>query len=145
MAPPPSKKKTIISLHLSFVFFFFSLVLFIMPFFLHYDPPSTAFSTCRPKAQIRHPSPILSLSKRAVVTFGPTVRDMDGSSIVVVVAGRGRGGGEGSGGSSAVGSGWAWTWDRWKTWPQAKPMRVSFSVFLFCTLVFLLLGLKRFG
>lgn len=80
-----------------------------------------------------------------MVTFGPTVRDMDGSSIVVVVEGRGRGGGEGSGGSSAVGSGWAWTWDRWKTWPQAKPMRVSFSVFLFCTLVFLLLGLKRFG
>lgn len=70
------------------------------------------------RAQIRHPSPILSRKSRAVVTFGPTVREAvegDGSSE----------GDEGRGVRSADGLGLpvldgCWDvseckWDTWKT------------------------------
>lgn len=83
------------------------------------------------RAQIRHPSPILSRRRRAVVTLGPTVREAVeevGSSD----------GDEGRGVRSADPLGLLvldcccdaseCKWERWKTCPHAKPMRISFSV-----------------
>lgn len=72
-----------------------------------------------------------------MVTLGPTVRGMAnddgdnmGSSPTGIVAeGRGREGGPPAAAAVVVGGGSGWRWDRWKTCPQAKPMRISFSVF----------------
>lgn len=83
------------------------------------------------KAQIRHLPPIRSLRRRAVVTLGPTVQEVDdeGSSNASEP-----GGGNGPGVwlaeelSSGVGVGSGCTWDRWNIWPQAKPIRISFSI-----------------
>ena len=100
-----------------------------------YDSESPIASNSFANAQILHPSPILSLNNRAVVTFGPTVRDalIDTSSSVCPGAGE-----NGRGVCTAervygvlVDEGFsdvAWMCERWKMCPQAKPTRISFSV-----------------
>lgn len=88
-------------------------------------------SIFRARAQIRQPSPILSRNNRAVVTLGPTVRE-------VLVEGPSSKGDEDRGVWSAFRSGLPVSdcgrdasecrCDRWKAWPQAKPMRISRSM-----------------
>ena len=80
-------------------------------------------------AQTLHPSPTRSLSSRAVVTLGPTVWEVvacDNSSIGVVGLGVWVGEWDCEAEFDCDGEG-GWTCDRWKTWPQAKPIRISFS------------------
>ena len=83
------------------------------------------------KAQIRHLPPIRSLRSRAVVTLGPTVQEVDNegsSNVGVRKEGNDLGVWLAEELSSAAGVGSGCTWDIWNMWPQAKPIRTSFSV-----------------
>lgn len=93
------------------------------------SPPRDSISLVR--AQIRHPSPILSRRILAVVTLGPMVRD--------AVADRASSTGDMARGVRSADrlrlfvpdvccDFSACKWDRWKMWPQAKPTRISRSV-----------------
>lgn len=95
------------------------------------------------RAQIRHPSPILSRKILAVVTLGPTVRD--------AVADRVSSTGDMARGVRSADRSRlfvpdcgcdvsACKWDRWKMWPQAKPTRISRSVAELLLALFFLRG-----
>lgn len=95
------------------------------------SPPRDSMS--RVRAQIRHPSPILSRRILAVVTLGPTLRD--------AVADRVSSTGDMARGVRSADRSRLFApdccgvseckWDRWKMWPQAKPTRISRSVWGF--------------
>jgi hypothetical protein len=89
--------------------------------------PVPILSISLPTAQTRHPPPTRSRNSRAVVTFGPTVREVDADAVADGDTSSRAVDGPGVWASASSSSASARTCDRWKTWPQAKLIRISCS------------------